>query len=486
MGYQHIVMNTFSGVKRFRRRGILLQTAVLLPSLLVFAGCPGPTENKLQAVQAAGELVVLTRNSPTTYYEGPNGFAGIEYDMIKAFADDLGVRPVFVVPDKFSDIIPMLTLNEADLAAAGLAITGKRQKMVRFAPTYQTVRQQLIYRIGTPEPKNIKDLYGQHIELQAGTRYVNNLNQLKRKHPKLGWTVEPDKDTEELLEMVWEGLLDYTVSDSHIFDLNRRYYPELRAAFAIHKPEKLAWAFPLSEDDSLYKAATKFINKLRRSGELKRLLERYYGAASVSNPINMTVYQLRIQNRLPLYEVLYEKAGKKYDIDWRLLAALGYQESYWDPGAVSPTGVRGIMQLTLPTARQMGVTDRSDPEQAIDGGAKYIRTMMDRLPTEIAGPDRIWMALASYNVGFGHVMDARIITRQQGGDPNKWDDVRQRLLLLQRRAWYQKAKHGYGRGLEAVRYVIRIRNYYEALVRYDDEQRSANTDDAIKLKAPAI
>ena len=449
-------------------------------------GCNDPSNNTLQQIRANGEIRVLTRNSPSTYYEAPDGFAGFEYDIITAFANNLGVEAKFIVADSFSDIIPLLSQGKADIAAAGLAITKERKKQVSFGPPYQNVRQQLIYRFGTRRPKNLRDLKGKYIEIPDGNRAQDTLTRLQVKYPKLQWSINPDKDAEELLEMVWEGLLDYTITDSHIYDLERRHYPELRSAFRIGKTEHLAWAFPKSGDPSLFYAAVKFIKKFRRSGELKRLIDRYYGAASVSNPVNMTVFRLRLENRLPLYQLLYEKAGKKHDVDWRLLAAIGYQESYWDPEATSPTGVRGIMQLTLPTAKQMGVSNRLDPAQAIEGGAKYIRRLIKRIPKDVTGPDRVWLALASYNVGFGHVIDARQITRQQGGNPSKWDDVKQRLLLLTRSAWYKKTKHGYARGNEAVTYVTRIRNYYRALVKYDDALKEGSTTEAFKLKVPAI
>ncbi len=453
---------------------------------LFLSSCSLFEDNKLQAIKSAGKLTVLTYVSPTTYYEGPGGPAGFEYDLAKAFADDLGVELKIVVADKFNDVIPMLINAKADMAAAGLTITETRRKLVKFTKSYQEIRQQVVYRLGTTRPTGPQDLVGRQIEVHSGTSYVERLNELKQKYPNLKWIESEDKQTEELLQMVWEGLLEITIADSHIVVLNRQFFPELQVAFNIQKPEALAWAFPLDDDDSLYKAAEKFLEKYRNSGELGHLIERYYGAAGSSNFINLTVYQLRIQNRLPQYQLLFEKTAKKYGLDWRLLAAMGYQESYWNPRAKSPTGVRGIMMLTKETAKQMGVKDRVDPEQSIDGGARYLRLIMDRMPKTITGPDRLWMALASYNVGYNHLEDARILTQKQGGDPNKWNDVKERLPLLAEKKWYSQTKYGFARGREPVAFVNRVRTYYDVLVKIDEEEKARNTSEALKLKAPAI
>ncbi len=460
--------------------GLLMALAVAL------AACTEP-RNKLEAVKRSGEITVLTRNGPTSYYEGPDGRpAGIEYDMAKAFADYLGVKLRLVVIDNYSKFKKTLTGGKIDFVAAGLTITEERKKYMRFSPPYQTIYQQVIYRRDSKPPRSVRDLVGRQIEVVTGTSYTENLRRLKKRksYRHLKW-VEVDKGVEELLQNVWSGLIDLTIADSNIMAISRQYYPELKIAFNISGPDKLAWAFPLSEDQSLYRAAAKFMYRYRKSGNLARLKERYYGATTTSY-FNLTIYQLRVQTRLPLYQTLFEEAGKKHDLDWRLLAAVGYQESYWDPRAVSPTGVRGLMQLTSITAKHMGVKDRLDPAQSIYGGARYLRKMIERLPSSIKGKDRVWFALAAYNIGFNHLQDARIITRKLGGNPNSWRDVKKNLPLLTLWAWYSKTKYGYARGYEPVTYVTRIRSYYDVLVKIDRAEQQSIYPDALEFRNPAF
>ena len=459
---------------------------LLYIAIILLGGCSLFEDNKLRSVKSARELVVLTHIGPTTYFENPEGPAGFEYDLAKAFAEHLGVQLRVVAVRSFSDVLPRLVNGEADFAAAGITITDTRRALVRFTPPYQQVRQQVVYRRGAVRPADISELATREIEVRAGTSYVDRLNTLKGQYPDLTWSEADDRETEDLLQAVWEGLLDITVADSNIVAVNRQYFPELQVAFDLNESEGLGWAFPYTPDKSLYDAAVRFLETARESGELANLIERYYGAASRSGYVNMTVYRLRVQTRLPTYQSLFEAAAKRAGLDWRLLAAIGYQESYWDPKAISPTGVRGMMMLTEETASQLGVANRLNAKQSIDGGARYIAQLIERIPDTVTGPDRLWMALAAYNVGLYHLEDARIITQRQGADPNKWKDVQERLPLLATSKWFKTVPYGYARGHEAVIFVNRVRTYYDVLVKLDEEERSRRSTEALKLKAPAL
>ncbi len=463
-----------------------LSTTLLLVMGLSGSGCAPPPENKLQEVIQTGELVVVTRNSPTTYYEGPDGPTGFEYDLVRAFAKSLGVSVRMKSIDRFSDILPMIANGDGDLAAAGITVTPQRATQVRFSPSYQQIRQQVIHSTRTPAPTNAKALVGRSIEVVAGTSYVERLESLREKYPKLKWTEVQDMETEELLIRVQEGQTEITIADSNIVALNQQYNPDLRVGFNLSDAEKLAWAFPLGDDNSLFDAASRFIDEIRASGELAHLIERHYGAATRFNPINIAAFLQKIETDLSLYKPMFEEAGRRYALDWRLLAAMSYQESYWNPKAVSPTGVRGIMMLTEITAQHLRIKDRLDPRQSILGGGAYLRQLIDRLPSRIHEPDRSWMALAAYNVGFNHLEDARIITQIRNGDPDKWSEVKESLPLLTKAVWHTRTRHGYARGYEPVQFVTRIRTYYEVLKKTDEGNRNRNTSDALRLRAPAL
>lgn len=474
-------------VRCFSRPAKGLRAPLLLLAVLpAIVGCTMADEPRLQAIKRAGEVTVLTHTGTTTYYDTPEGSSGFEYELAKAFADHLGVRLRVVVADKFADVLPRLLQGEADFAAANIPDTATWRERVRFTPSYQHIRQHVIYRHGNVRPGKIEELLGREIEVPQGTPSAERLRELKQFHPELTWLEGNDRGPEEYLQLVWQGLLDLTVADSNVYAVNRQYFPELQTAFDLQEPQPIAWAFRPSPDASLYNEAVAFLQQHRQGGSLAQLIDKYYGPASRANFINLTVYRARIRNRLPLYQQLLEDAGKKYDIDWRLLAALAYQESYWDPKSISFTGVRGFMMLTRVTAERVGVTDREDPQASIDGGARYLRELIERLPARIGHPDRLWLALAGYNVGPHHLEYARVITQIQKGDPDKWTDVSKRLPLLADPKWSEKNPYGYARGDEPVHFVNRVRVYYEILAKLDEEEKAKRSTPAFKLKAPAI
>lgn len=435
-------------------------TLVFLACLLLTA-CDRP-QSLLSQVQEQNELIVISRNGPTTYYEGSNGPTGFEYELASLFADFLGVKLRMVVPPNFSDILPLITRGDAHLAAAGLTITEKRREIVRFGPVYQRITPQLVYRSGTRPPTTLAEVGG-ILEVVAGSSHEEHLNILQQDYPELTWFAK-DSSSEELLEYVWEQLIEYTVADSNELAVHRHFYPELIPAFDLMPEEPLAWAFPHGDDDSLFNAAVVFFNKIRKNGTLVQMIERYYGHIGDFDYVGTRRYQADVEVLLPRYLEMFMQAARDVNMDWRLLAAISYQESHWDPDAVSPTGVRGMMMLTLDAAKDMGIENRLDPAQSIQGGANYLSAMVEKLPDRIAEPDRTWLALAAYNVGFGHLEDARILTQENKGDIDKWIDVKKSLPLLSQKKWYKRTRHGYARGREPVHFVENIRTYYDILV----------------------
>ncbi|MGB5680190.1 MAG: membrane-bound lytic murein transglycosylase MltF [Gammaproteobacteria bacterium] len=454
--------------------------------IFLFNGLPKlMTPSLLERVKQDGELVVYTRNSPTTYYEGPDAPAGLEYDMAKMFADELGVKLTMIIPETLGDIMEGVRDGTAHFAAAGLTVTEERKKHFRFGPAYQEVTEQLVYHADHPKPKNLSSLGDGILEVVAGSSHEERLKYLKNVIRDLSWRSVSDQESEDLMQLVADEFIDYTIADSNEIALNKPFFLRLRVAFDISEPQPLAWLFPKDKDNSLYKEAVKFFKKIKENGELTRMIERAYGHVDNLNYVGTIVFRRHIAQRLPTYESMFRKYAREYGLDWRLLVAIGYQESLLNADAQSPSGVRGLMMLTRKTSKDLGVENRLDPESSIKGGARYFAQLHTRIPKEIREPDKTWMALAAYNVGFYHVMDARIITEKRGLDPDKWIDVKTSLPLLAQRKWYKDTKFGYARGWEPVRYVENIRSYYDIL-RRDNRPVAPDTDPEIYKILPRV
>ncbi|MBL3591593.1 MAG: membrane-bound lytic murein transglycosylase MltF [gamma proteobacterium endosymbiont of Lamellibrachia anaximandri] len=439
-----------------------MRLSLYVISLLLLASCSIPPP-LIDQIKAGGELVIATRNSGTTYYEGSDGLTGLEYDLVQQFAREIGVKARFVIPKGFEELLPMVTRGEAHLAAAGLTITQARETRLRFGPSYQEITQQVVYRGGKQRPRKVEDLIGKSIEVLPGSSHEEELRRLLKEYPELSWSSPSDLESGDLLQRVQDEKIDYTIADSNEIAVNRRFMQNIRVAFDLTKPQQLAWAMAHTEDSSLFDVMQNFFDRIRKDGTLAQLIERHYGHVDRLNFVESRTFLRHTDKRLPKYEALFKTAAEEIGIDWQMLAAIGYQESHWNPKAKSPTGVRGIMMLTRNTAKQVKVTDRLDPEQSITGGARYLEIIEKKIPKRIEEPDRFWMTLAGYNVGFGHLEDARIITQRQGANPDKWADVKKHLPLLSRKKWYSTVKHGYARGQEPVNYVDNIRAYYELL-----------------------
>lgn len=433
---------------------------ITLAALIGTCSSPPPL---LEQVLSTGELRVVTRDSPTSFTLGPDGPAGPEYDLAQSFADELGVKLVIEPVASVSEILPKLLSGDAHMAAAGLSITESRQQYLNFSHPYDSVDIHLIYRLGTGKPRSIDDVLGRSIEIIAGSSHVDLLSTLRESYPALSWTENADIEVAELLTKVATGKVELTVADSPDFNIQRHFYPDLRVALDLLVGDPIAWGFPKGSADSLLARADEFLIKADRDGTLAQVHDRYYGYTKKFDYVGTRNFIRHYESRLPRFRAMFEKAGREWGVDWRLLAAIGYQESHWRSQATSPTGVRGIMMLTQATAEYLGLDDRLDPASSIFGGARYYARQTERVADSVAEPDRTWMALAAYNVGFNHIKDARTLVEWHGGDPDTWVDIRDALPLLAQQKWYSRLPFGYARGWEPVLYVNNIRAYYNIL-----------------------
>lgn len=430
--------------------------------------------SQLEQVLASGELRVISRNGPTTFYEGANGLTGFEYTLLQNFAQSLGVKLVILDDDKTVKGRFKIDTNTYDLASASMVAKLGSTQHLRFTAPYMEVTQQLIYNTTHTAPANITDLLNKNIVVLANSTQREQLLDLQHSVPELRWTEVEGVEIIDLLDMVEQGTADYAVVDSAMYALYRYSYPHTQFALNLNSPQPVAWAFTQSRDNSLFDAAQKHLAVIRQNGLLAQVAARFFDQFEPLETVtsgDAMMFSYRIEKRLPLWEEAIKAAAAEYSLDWKLLAATGYQESHWDPQAESVTGVRGFMMLTLDTAKELGVSDREDPHQSIKGGAKYIKNLQERLPERIVGEDRLYMTLAAYNHGLGHLEDARVLTEKMGGNPNLWADVSQYFPLLAKHQYYSTAKHGYARGWEPVTYVQNIINYQKILTWHEQHEQ---------------
>jgi membrane-bound lytic murein transglycosylase F len=427
---------------------------LLYISLAALLGTCSSQPPLLDQILEVGELRVVTRDSPTAYVLSPDGPSGPEYDLTQAFADELGVKLVIEPVVSVSEILPYLMAGKAHMAAAGLSVTNSRREYVNFGHPYEMVDMHLIYKLGTGKPRTLDDVIGRSIEVVAGTSHADTLMSLQQLYPDLQWTENADVEVADLMAKVADGEVDFTISDSTEFNIQRHFDPDLRVALDLVIGEPLAWAFPIGKGDSLLGVADDFLIGIDRTGVLAQVKDRYYGHTNQFDYVGTRNFIRHFESRLPRYRITFEEAGARFGVDWRLLAAIGDQESHWRTQAVSPT-----------------LEDRVDPTNSIFGGAQYYARQTERVADSVGEPDRTWMALAAYNVGFNHIKDARQIAEWQSGNPDTWVDVSKALPLLAQRKWYTRVPFGYARGWEPVLYVNNIRSYYNILkwLTRDDE-----------------
>ncbi|MCU4674668.1 membrane-bound lytic murein transglycosylase MltF [Catenovulum sp. 2E275] len=420
-------------------------------------------QNKTQA-EMIGEKNIIrvgTIYGPTSYYLTSDGPAGFEYELAQEFAHYLNVELEIIPVYDLAELFNLLENNQVDVLAASLTATQARKEKYRFAPTYQYISEKLVFKQGNERPRDWQDITGK-LRITAKSSHQETLEKLNLEN--LEWQTTNEQDAEELIQAVLNGEIDYTIVDSNVLAVNRRIYPNLSIGFTVSDELELGWAFAKQKDDSLYALLIDFFGSLHQSGEFARIEDKYFGHVKTFDYVDTRTFIEAIENTLPKYQNWFETYAKQYELDWRLLAAQSYQESHWDPKAKSPTGVRGIMMLTLPTAKQMGVKSRLHAEDNIKGGARYFSSLHNRIPDRITEPDRTWFALAAYNIGLGHLEDARKIAQGNGANPDKWHQVKVYLPLLQKKKYYKNTRYGYARGNEAVTYVENIRRYYDSLV----------------------
>ena len=379
---------------------------------VMLSTCSSPP-SVLERILRSGELRVVTRNTPAAFYYGADEPRGIEYELARGYAEKLGVSLRIYIDDQ---VFPDLVSGKAQIGAASLTVADARRDSVTFGPGYQEIEPLIVYRRGTPRPRKLADLVGGRLDVVASSSHAALLEKLRAEEPLLTWVEHSQRSSDELIRRVAEGEIDYTVADSHLFELLRHFYPDLRVAFPLGPATK--------SRGRCRRVTTNFARTSRPiSRRSRRRASSSRSSIATTSPRASSTTSARAPScatstrGLPRYRDFFLEAERSTGIDWRLLAAIAYQESHWDPAAVSPTGVRGMMMLTEHTAEMMEVGDRRDARSSILGGAHYYLRVRRKVPERIAEPDRSWLAVAAYNLGFGHLEDARIITQTKAPIP---------------------------------------------------------------------
>jgi membrane-bound lytic murein transglycosylase F len=320
----------------------------------------------------------------------------------------------------------------------------------------------VVYQRESVKPRGTLQLEKAKLAVRANSPQERILEQLRRTvAPTLKW-VETAPTNADPLEDVDSGNADYAIIDAREFSYAHHLYPDVHVGFELPADRPVQWIVRRGADD-LLDAVNTFFQQERQSGRMVKLIQQTTGEARSFAYEESREFQTHLTDRLPRFRPWFEQASAESGIDWRLLAAIGYQESKWDPLAESNNGALGVMMLTSDTADSLGIKDRTDAQQSIFAGARYLAEVREKVPDRIPEPDRTWFTVAAYNVGFGHVEDARVLAQMDGKNPDSWADVRLELPRLAEARWFQKVKRGYARGWEPVQFVDRVQRYLTLL-----------------------
>ena len=431
------------------------------------------------------ELVILTRVGLTTYsVDAANGPGGFEHDLVQLFAEELGIKSRLVIAASDADILHRLKTGKGQMAAAWQ--TPVDDSDLRSSTPYFINNNNLITHEASLPLTSIAQLANRTVHVVAGSRQEKALHAIKATVPGLIIESKPKRSEIELMEAIASQRIEAALLSSAEFDIGNNFYPELQNALEIGPAQPVVWLFAPNTDPELIAKANDFLLRIEQNGTMDRLKDRYFGHIDRLTQPDILRFIARIETVLPRYRAHFQSAQASTGIDWRVLAALAYQESHWNERATSPTGVRGMMMLTEETADRLGVANRLDPAQSIRAGAQYLSSLYEAIPESVTDPDRLWLAIAAYNVGMGHLNAARHIAKTRQADPDSWYEMKKNLPLLAKPQYYKRLKSGKGRGGEAVIMVENIRVYTDILKRHEPPFPSFETAPKLKTQSPSV
>jgi len=466
---------------RFTRLFLII-IGVLLS--ITIPGCNNPSKSSevspeiisLDEIRENNRLVVITDFNSTDYFIYRGQPMGYQYELLKELTDYLGIKLDVMVSNDLDDSFKKLMNGECNLIAINLTVTKERKKYIDFTMPYGQTRQVLVQRkpdnwkklsrseIEKQLIRNQLDLAGKTVYVQSGSSYYDRLRSLSDEIGDTIYIMETPDEAEQLVSLVAEGKIDYTVCDENIGLVNQTYYPNIDVETAISFPQYIAWAVQKG-NTSLEQEIDKWFKEFRKTTTYAVIYNKYFRNQRSYEMVTSDYFSLT-SGRISEYDEIIKKYSEIIGWDWRLLASVIYQESGFNPGAQSWAGAYGLMQLMPNTARRFGVKRDSPPEIHIRGGVEFIKWLDDRFREKVPDEqERIKFILASYNIGYGHIEDAMKLAEKYGNNSQLWDENVDKFLMMKSDPKYYMdpvVKYGYCRGIETYNFVS------EVLARYTD------------------
>jgi membrane-bound lytic murein transglycosylase F len=437
----------------------------------------------LAQIQQRDTLIALTGYNAYSYFIYRGQPMGYEYELLNLYAKHLGVKLKIKVLRNITEMFRLLNQGKGDLIAYNLTVTGNRKKEAAFTVPLNTSKQVLVQRrpagwermtLDQTRENLIKspiELIGKEVWVRNGSVYIQRLKHLSE---EIGGEIfikvaPPEETTEDLIKKVSDGEIDYTVADENIARLNQAYYRNIDFSVALSLPQQIAWAVRKTSVD-LLRDLNNWISREKRRTDYYVIYDRYYKNRLAFRRRLRSEYFSHTGGKISKYDDLIKKYASQLNWDWRILAALIYRESQFNPKAKSWAGARGLMQLMPVVAKKYGVKNLNNPVQNLKAGMKYIKWLDKYWSKYITDKtERIKFVLASYNIGYGHIQDARRLAEKYGANPNIWENNVEVFLLKKSNPKYyndKSVRNGFASGKETVNYVNDIFNFYQTYKKF--------------------
>jgi membrane-bound lytic murein transglycosylase F len=442
----------------------------------------------LAEIKKRGVLRVLTRNNSSAYFIAKGEQRGFQFELAQELAKELGVRVAIVVPPSRDNLIASLLDGEGDVIAAGMTVTPAREEKVLFTyPVLEAPRVLVTHPLTVKTLEKPEDLsqFAVHLSFNSTTRATAKALEERLGFPLLLRDVSDGVEMEEMMARVATGEYEATIVDKDLYELERAAGVEIDARLDVSEPLPKAWAFRKSSPE-LHAFADKFIRKHRKSGLIKILYDRYYRPSRTAMAAHEMDQRADHLGSISPYDELFKREAEANALDWRLVAAVAFTESRFDPNAKSAWGAVGLMQVLPSTAKEVGVQgDLTKPENNVRAGVRYLKRLISAFEETLEPRQRVRFAIAGYNAGLGHVFDARAIAAQIGKNRDRWfANVEEALKLKKQPKWHEKTKFGYCRADETVGYVSRVQARYDVFVRHVPEARDEKGEVTANAPAP--